>query len=644
MRKQKAERDSTGHDHASHGPATEPAPAARRAAPRHEPSTLTAMARALARRVGDHRARRALPGPRRGAAAGGALQPKLAVNTPGDAYEREADRMADAAMRGASVAVSGHGGGAMLRRCACDGACAACRGEEESATLHRAERGGAASSRFAPPIVHDVLASPGQPLDAGTRALMENRMGADFGGVRVHTGPAAAAANDSVHALAFTVGSHIAFGEDRYQPGSDAGNRLLAHELAHTIQQGASPPAGTGAAGDAVRPAAGSRQPAVQRQENLRATRFSRNRLLELAFDGGTTISQRRNSRGAHVRLIQQSLLARGYALPVFGADGDFGAETETAVRAFQVDAGAVLLDGIVGPETLRLLDMHDPGGTTGAPAPRVGAPATPASTAAVFSEAATEPFAGYDASTTPNSLVVPASGRRRVSVAVTPVGARPTFVSDTPTVATVLPADNGVVVTGVGAGTANIQAQTAAGAVLATLRVAVKAQRSRSVAFHYVCDSRPAAAGGPHCSNGTPTSDEMRSLLNRVWERQANVLFTGGASHNVVVPGDLGPYVNDDGFGGDEMGTVTAAAAAPADYNVFRVWDVRLNHAAVNGGLNNGSNTLIADAPCPDGLGLAHECGHFMGLGHGSGFIMTPCGGRVNQRVSKAMADLVNP
>jgi hypothetical protein len=177
----------------------------------------------------------------------------------------------------------------------------------------------------------------------------------------------------------------------------------------------------------------------------------------------------------------------------------------------------------------------------------------------------------------------------------------------------------------------------------LDTLDISVKNQLTRSVAFHYVCDSNPPAAGGPNCSNGNPSEDEMRSLLNRVWERQANVLFTGGARHPIVAPGNLGPYVNDDGFGGDEMGTVTALGAG-ADYNVFRVNHVRVTHALVNDALNNTNNTMIGDTPCADGLGLPHEAGHFLGVDHPDGFIMTACPGARTRRIGKAIADKVNP
>ncbi|HEX2030249.1 MAG TPA: DUF4157 domain-containing protein, partial [Actinomycetota bacterium] len=88
-----------------------------------------------------------------------------------------------------------------------------------------------------PPIVHDVLRSPGRPLDPGTRTQMEARLGHDFGAVRVHTDSRAGRSADAVQALAYTVGSHVAFAPGRYAPGSPQGRRLLAHELTHVVQQ-----------------------------------------------------------------------------------------------------------------------------------------------------------------------------------------------------------------------------------------------------------------------------------------------------------------------------------------------------------------------------------------------------------------------
>ena len=86
-------------------------------------------------------------------------------------------------------------------------------------------------------LVHDVLRSPGRPLDAPTRAFFEPRFGRDFAAVRIHDDGQAAASARSVGALAYTVGRDIVFGTGEYAAGTDAGRRLLAHELAHAVQQ-----------------------------------------------------------------------------------------------------------------------------------------------------------------------------------------------------------------------------------------------------------------------------------------------------------------------------------------------------------------------------------------------------------------------
>ena len=107
-------------------------------------------------------------------------------------------------------------------------------------TLQRSSNASSASTE-APPIVHDVLRSPGQPLDSATRSFMEPRFGADFSNVWVHTDAKAAASAKAVNALAYTVGNNVVFGESRYAPSSHDGSRLLAHELTHVRQQGAAP-------------------------------------------------------------------------------------------------------------------------------------------------------------------------------------------------------------------------------------------------------------------------------------------------------------------------------------------------------------------------------------------------------------------
>ncbi len=89
-----------------------------------------------------------------------------------------------------------------------------------------------------PPIVHEVLLSPGQPLDVGTCAFIESRFGRDFSQVRVHTDARAAESAQAVNALAYTVGQNVVFGRGQYAPGTMEGRRLLMHELTHVLQQG----------------------------------------------------------------------------------------------------------------------------------------------------------------------------------------------------------------------------------------------------------------------------------------------------------------------------------------------------------------------------------------------------------------------
>ncbi len=95
----------------------------------------------------------------------------------------------------------------------------------------------------APVGVSRVLASPGQPLEGETRALMEPRFAHDFSGVRVHTDGQAAESARAVDAQAYTVGRHLVFSAGHYAPATAAGRALLAHELTHVVQQGSTSPA-----------------------------------------------------------------------------------------------------------------------------------------------------------------------------------------------------------------------------------------------------------------------------------------------------------------------------------------------------------------------------------------------------------------
>lgn len=131
----------------------------------------------------------------------------------------------------------------LQRKCACGGSapsggeCAECR--EKKQAVQRS--GGGEELREAPPAVRETLSSAGEPLDEGTRREMQRRLGHDFRRVRVHRDDQAAASAQTVQARAYTVGRHVVFGAGEYAPTSSGGRALLAHELAHVVQQEGAP-------------------------------------------------------------------------------------------------------------------------------------------------------------------------------------------------------------------------------------------------------------------------------------------------------------------------------------------------------------------------------------------------------------------
>lgn len=166
----------------------------------------------------------------------GTIQAKLTVNTAGDCFEQEAERVADEVMaqRGPGRLIP-VGAGSLQRMCAeCE--------EEVHRKSGAANRGrGEVSAALEEQIGN--LRGRGQPLPRPVRSLLEPRFRCDFGDVRVHTDAPAAETTRSVNALAYTVGRDIVFAPAQYAPESHDGQRLLAHELAHVVQQqGIKPP------------------------------------------------------------------------------------------------------------------------------------------------------------------------------------------------------------------------------------------------------------------------------------------------------------------------------------------------------------------------------------------------------------------
>jgi hypothetical protein len=163
----------------------------------------------------------------------------LRIGEPDDSFEQEADRVAEEIAAGGRLhwSLSRAGADAPLqRKCACGGSgeCEECK---EKKILQR-KADGPAKVAYAPPIVNEVLRSPGQALDPEARAFLEPRFGYDFGRVRIHTDTKAAQSARSVDAKAFTVRNHIVFAGGRFAPSTLEGRRLLAHELAHVVQPG----------------------------------------------------------------------------------------------------------------------------------------------------------------------------------------------------------------------------------------------------------------------------------------------------------------------------------------------------------------------------------------------------------------------
>ncbi|HKB38216.1 MAG TPA: DUF4157 domain-containing protein, partial [Gemmataceae bacterium] len=297
-------------------------------------------------------------------AVGRFIQAKLKVNQPGDIYEQEADHVADQFMRmsdqptPATVQLGGPPQIPRLQR-----KCAQCKEEEtQSSTVRRKANSPATTAGLEVPegFVRDLGA--GQALDTVTRAFFEPRFGHDLSQVRVHTGANAAKSARAVNALAYTVGRDVVFGAGQYAPQTGAGRKLLAHELTHTLQQSSG-----------ARPSAARLQRTLGDGHDLQSPRFAGDLVLEACFDNERLLQF--GAEGPAVRKLQQALIDAGFPLPLFGVDGLFKSETQTAVRNYQ-QAHGLGVDGIVGPITMGELDTQFAAGP--APAPPGPAPAPP--------------------------------------------------------------------------------------------------------------------------------------------------------------------------------------------------------------------------------------------------------------------------
>jgi hypothetical protein len=181
------------------------------------------------------------------------IRTKLSVSQPADPLEKEADHTADKVMRAPADPVRA----ALPPAAAPVGKTAA-----EPPLLRFGEGTPTVAAGAHAEIVQATTG--GQALTPEVRAFMEPRLGADLSQVRVHADESAHSLSNHLSARAFTYRDHIFFGRDQYQPGTDTGRRLLAHELTHTLQQGVTVARTTGPE-DARAPARSAAAPVVQR-------------------------------------------------------------------------------------------------------------------------------------------------------------------------------------------------------------------------------------------------------------------------------------------------------------------------------------------------------------------------------------------
>ena len=165
------------------------------------------------------------------ACGGGCPRCRAAGDAPGDLHELEAGRTAF------QVPLNrGHAAGGQL-----SGKSAEAFSFQSQPSIQRVRAARDTATHNVSPGVERTLSEAGQPLEPKLRQDMEGRFGHDFNKVRVHTDPSAAHSARTLNAHAYAVGRHLVFDAGEYRPDTAAGLHLLAHELAHVVQQGTAP-------------------------------------------------------------------------------------------------------------------------------------------------------------------------------------------------------------------------------------------------------------------------------------------------------------------------------------------------------------------------------------------------------------------
>lgn len=289
------------------------------------------------------------------------VQPKLRISQPGDAFEQEADQVADDLMRipesdqfgvqGSSTPLPLPGNirqneqvHRIIQRMAAS--------KEEQEEPVQTKREGSSATVVTSGLSAGIrsLRGNGQPLSSPTRGFFENRFGADFSQVRVHTDVQSGELASSIKARAFTTGRDIFFAGGEYAPETHTGRKLLAHELTHVLQQ-------QGSRSEIQRACT----PAMF-STSTDPIFFPHQRTILAVYSGRRDL-RRWTSRREAVGLIQQALVDLGYNLGphgprLDGVDRIFGPDTEAGIRAFQTAESITwATPGVVDQDTLQCLD-----------------------------------------------------------------------------------------------------------------------------------------------------------------------------------------------------------------------------------------------------------------------------------------------
>ncbi len=260
------------------------------------------------------------------------IQRKLTISASDDPLEQEADRVADQVLSmPANSAI-----------------------RNAPPRIQRFSKQPAGQTDTAPTSVDRALASPGKSLEPALRQDMESRFGHDFSRVRVHSDSAAEQSSSDINANAYTVGHNIVFGTGRFAPGTHEGRRLIAHELAHVIQQSEPDGIGSGQRNEQRDPPSVSHHAhgleinsgiLLQRDLALEPTNPTPQEINLTAGKIRDAINfNHRRYDAENARLIQD----------VVGAQqtGTFDEETIRLIARYQDDFGLTPADGKVGPDT----------------------------------------------------------------------------------------------------------------------------------------------------------------------------------------------------------------------------------------------------------------------------------------------------